>query len=487
MATAYDSVPYPGSVYTQTDPAALGVMAQLFGLPFAPFETCRVLEIGCGDGINLINLALSAPKARFVGVDLAETAIASAKADAAACGVTNIDFFAADLCDIGASFGEFDYVIAHGVLSWVPKSVGAALLKVIGERLAPGGLAMVSFVALPGGRTFQAIRDLLSYETREAGSPKDKLGRAFDVLENLLKLWSPKDADTAHMIGAARSVVGRRPHSLFHDELGEFWEPRLLADIAASVAAGGLLYLCDARPSGVAEALFPSESAAYARERAGGDWARLQQFLDFQDMRSFHNALFVKGGAPDRRRLASRLNGLWMQCELREVDRDNDKPDEAVFLTREGVRLTTNDPSLAGLFRALSHAYPEALPLGEVADLEGVADHVFKLFTSQVARMTTTRSRARREPGARPLASALARRQAARGEHDLASLTHTVARIEDEPLIWLLALLDGQRGRDEIAPPWAKAAGVDTARAAAALDGALGVLARAGLLMDAAV
>ena len=120
MPTAYDKVRYPGSVYAQTDPAALGVIAQLFGLPFAPFQNCRMLEIGCGEGVNLINLALSAPGARFLGVDLAQTAIASAKADAAACGLTNIEFLAADLRDIDAAFGKFDYIVAHGVFSWVP-------------------------------------------------------------------------------------------------------------------------------------------------------------------------------------------------------------------------------------------------------------------------------------------------------------------------------------------------------------------------------
>lgn len=486
MSTAYDRVRYPASLYTQTAPAALGVIAKLFGLPFAPFETCRMLEIGCGEGVNLINLALSAPQGRFLGVDLAETAVASARAEAVACGAANVEFLAADLRDIGAAFGEFDYVVAHGVLSWVPKPVGAALMEVIGERLAPGGMAMVSFVALPGARTLQAIRDLLSYETRDAASPEDKLTRAAAVLESHLALWSPKDADTAHMIGAARRILAQAPAVLFHDELGEAYEPRLITDVADAAAASGLLYLADARPSANAEALFPSEAGAYARERAGGDWTRLQQYLDFRDMRTFHNAIFVKGGAPDRRRCASRLEGLWIQCELREVGRDPAKPDEAVFMTGEGVRLSTNDPSLAAIFRALADAYPEALPLGETADLAAVADHVFKLYTSQVARILTAPPHACRQAGERPLASALARRQVARGERDLATSMQTVARIEDGPLIALIALLDGTRTREDLAEPWAAAAGVDTAKASAALDGALAVLARAGILLGAA-
>jgi len=485
VPTAYDNVRYPGSVYTQTAPAALGVIAKLFGLPFARFESCRMLEIGCGEGVNLINLALCAPGARFVGVDLAQTSIAIARAEAAACGVTNVEFFAADLRDIGAAFGEFDYVVAHGVLSWVPKPVGVALMRVVGERLAPGGMAMISFVALPGARTLQAIRDLLTYETRDAVSPEDKLKRAAAVLESHLELWSAKDADNAHMIGAARRVLAHARPVLFHDELGEAYEPRLLADVAALAAASGLLYLADARPREIEEALFPSESAAYARERAGGDWTRFQQYLDFRSMRTFHNAIFVKGDAPDRRRCASRLEGLWMQCELRKIERDLDKPDEAVFMTGEGVRLSTDDPGLDTLFHRLERAYPEAVPLDDVPDLADLADHVFKLFTSQVARILTAPPLARREAGRRPIASALARRQAARGERDLATFMQTVARIEEGPLLPLIALLDGTLGRDELARAWAPAAGVDTDRALAALDGALAVVARAGLLMGA--
>jgi SAM-dependent methyltransferase len=483
MATAYDSVRYPGSVYTQTDPAALGVIAKLFGLPFAPFKSCRMLEIGCGDGVNLINLALSAPGSRFLGVDLAQTAIANAKADAAACGLTNVEFIAADLRDIDASFGSFDYVVAHGVLSWVPKPIASALIRVIGERLAPGGIAMVSFVALPGGRTLQVIRDLLTYETRDATSPEDKLSRSVAALESFIGLWSAKGADTAYMIDAARRTLARAPGALFHDELSECYEPQLIADVAVAASKSGLLYLADARPRAIAEALFPSESAAYARVRAGGDWARFQQYLDFQDMRSFHNSVFVKGGAPDRRRCASRLEGLWIQCDLREVECESVKSDEVVFMTGEGVRLSTNDPSLAALFRGLANAYPEALPLSDVPDLVAVADHVFKLYTSQVARVSTAPSRARREAGQRPLASALACRQAARGERDLATLMQTVARMESDPLITLVTLLDGTRVRADLALPWAAMAGVDAAEASVVLDGALTVLARAGLLM----
>jgi len=195
MPNAYDRVHYPGQPYIQAHPAALGVFAKLFGLPFAPFETCRMLEIGCGDGVNLINLALSAPNARFVGVDLAEAPIARARADATACGCDNVEFVALDLRDIDASFGEFDYIAAHGVLAWVPDTVRVALFPAIGPRLAPHGLAMASFNALPGARAWQAMRDMLRYETAKAEAPEDKLRLAVEFLQRSVALWPENEAD----------------------------------------------------------------------------------------------------------------------------------------------------------------------------------------------------------------------------------------------------------------------------------------------------
>ena len=284
------------------------------------------------------------------------------------------------------------------------------------------------------------------------------------------------------MIGVAKRILGRAPEVLFHDELGEFYAPQLLADVAALAAAEGMTYLADTRPHMSEETLFPSAAAAPLRERADGDWLRFQKYLDFQQLRSFHNAVFVKG-APDRRRVADRLPGLWASCSLREVAADPAKPNEAVFETVSNVRMSTNDPRLVALFRKFAQAYPQALPLDGVADLEALADHVFRLFVSGVMGLATAPPRLAREAGERPLASSLARLQSARGERDLATLTHGVLRIEGGPLVALLALLDGTRG----APSWREIGprrrGSTRGKRATGWGEALNMLARAGVLM----
>ena len=86
-AATYDAVPYPGQPFAQTHPDRLATLAALFGLEAAPPAGCRLLEIGCGDGGNLLPMALGLPEASFVGFDSSPAAIARAREGAAAAGL----------------------------------------------------------------------------------------------------------------------------------------------------------------------------------------------------------------------------------------------------------------------------------------------------------------------------------------------------------------------------------------------------------------
>ena len=144
MANAYDRVRYPSQTFAVIHPTAIGAFAGIFGRPFAPFAGARVLEIGCGEEVNLINMALGAPSAQFVGVDLSEQAIAKACATARACVCANVSFHARDLLELGASIGRFDYILAHGVYAWVAPRVRQPFFRIVAERLSGQGFAVVS-------------------------------------------------------------------------------------------------------------------------------------------------------------------------------------------------------------------------------------------------------------------------------------------------------------------------------------------------------
>jgi len=68
--TSYDEVPYESQSFPQSHPNRLATLGRLFGLSPAPVAQCRVLELGCASGGNLIPMAYHLPESEFVGLDL---------------------------------------------------------------------------------------------------------------------------------------------------------------------------------------------------------------------------------------------------------------------------------------------------------------------------------------------------------------------------------------------------------------------------------
>ena len=176
--TLYDAVPYAGHPFAQTHPDRLATLATLFGLKPAAPGRCRVLELGCGDAGNLAPMALALPETQFVGIDAAPGAIARGRALADAVGLPNLTLETVAIEDFEPDAGGFDYVIAHGVYSWLPAPARDRLLALCARALARSGVAYVSYNALPGGRLREALRDVLRFHTAEFEDPTERVGQA---------------------------------------------------------------------------------------------------------------------------------------------------------------------------------------------------------------------------------------------------------------------------------------------------------------------
>src|SRR3981081_835880 len=122
-STLYDQVAYRTWPIPQTHPDRLATIALLHGMEPRAIDQCRVLELGCGDGSNLIPMAYGLPGSEFVGVDLAATAVSSGAAASSALGLRNVVLHHLDVMDVSDAFGAFDYIIAPGLYSWVPEPV----------------------------------------------------------------------------------------------------------------------------------------------------------------------------------------------------------------------------------------------------------------------------------------------------------------------------------------------------------------------------
>ncbi len=478
---AYDRVRYPSLTFGVIHPTAIGVFAALFGRRCRPFAASRVLEIGCGEGVNLINMALGAPRAEFVGVDLSGQSIARARMTAERCGCANVSFHDLDLVDVDASFGSFDTILAHGVYAWVPQAVRQAVFRVIGERLSHEGLAVVSYNVLPGSRLRQAIRDMLVYATNDVDDPETKLERARSFIAQQIEAWSDSEADERAIKSEARRLFDHQPEILFHDELGEHYAPQMLTDVVGAARQSGLEYLCDAQPGLSQEALFPSDDLAAMHERAGGDWVRFEQLADFRTLRRFRYSVFCRPGEVSRRREAARLRGLWAWSDLTVVQADPEAEDGAAF-EAHGIRLRTNDPTLAEFLLGLARAFPLAISLDPASEVPSLADRVIHLWTRLAIEIRTAPPPLVAAPGERPKVNALARVQAANGDALLASLRHSMLQVDDPSVRALVPLIDGTRTRSELAGEIAKRRTVPVADGSTELDGMLAEFTRAGLM-----
>ena len=129
VANAYDEVLYPGYPILQAHPNRLATLATLFGMEPASIQSCRVLELGCGDGANLIPMAFGLPASHFVGVDAAARPLAKGQVMIKSLGLKNIILHHSSVIDVAPELGQFDYIIAHGLYSWVPAAVQDKLLS----------------------------------------------------------------------------------------------------------------------------------------------------------------------------------------------------------------------------------------------------------------------------------------------------------------------------------------------------------------------
>src|SRR5205814_1187267 len=178
----YETVPYPPLIHPETHPDRIAVTARLLGLQAAPPDGCRVLDLGCGIGSNLIAMAELLPGSRFVGIDLAENQVQEGRATAGRIGLTNIEFRQADIMNLKEGFDQFDYVIAHGVYAWVPVEVRQKMLRLMRTILSPNGVAYVSYATYPGAYPMRAVRDIMLYRTRDIREPEERARVARDFM-----------------------------------------------------------------------------------------------------------------------------------------------------------------------------------------------------------------------------------------------------------------------------------------------------------------
>jgi 2-polyprenyl-3-methyl-5-hydroxy-6-metoxy-1,4-benzoquinol methylase len=456
MPFAYDVIPYTGKPFARTHPGRLAALATLYGMNPQSVDHCRVLELGCTDGGNLIPMALGLPNSEFVGVDLAGQQVATGQGIIGALGLKNIELCAADLMQVDEAWGEFDYIIAHGIYAWVPKPVRDAILRIAAQNLAPQGVAFVSYNTQPGGHLRTMFREMMLHHVSGVNDPEERVAKAQALMKFLDTAIDAKDSNYQAFVRREIAVIlGKPSYGLFHDDLAECWEPVYFCQFMADAQHHGLQFLAEADYCDMAEnGLHPEVVDRLAAFSGGGRLAR-EQYRDFLKFRRFRRTLLCHGEVQlDAKVKASHVRTLYVTSPANAVPQNAEEESAGIqtFDAGDGAQMKTAHPLVIGLITRLIEARPRLIHFEELSGEFGAenADAISKVLLSMYAAGLVEMAAWRPEfvlvAGERPMASPLSRLQANR-RLKMTTLAHTCVEAEDEQCRRLVTLLDGTRDR----------------------------------------
>lgn len=464
---SYDAIPYDSTPFADTHPNHLCVLGRLFGLATAEPATARILELGCASGGNIIPLACYLPEAQITGIELSAGQVTVAQQLIERLGLANIEVRQGDIMALGAELGQFDYIIAHGVYSWVPEAVRQRILTLCREHLAPHGIAYVSYNTLPGWRMRGTLRDMLLHHTRHATTPRARLDLAyglFDLLEQ-----ATADDETLPSRYLRSEIAGLRashPSYLYHEYLEEINQPFLFSEFVSAARGQGLNYLCDVELANDIPATLGA-AAADALD-AIDDLIEQGQYSDFVANRTFRRSLLCHAQAPLQRELAlEQLASFACSAQLTPEQGVNYRqPRNQRYRSATGQSYEVEHPLTKAALHHLAARYPDSIACDELyntaRDIVGsgagarhsderdaLLGELLSLFAHQALRLSPVPRHLPRPTPDHPRLNPLARAQAQMQLGHLATPNHTTLAL-DRFASRLAQLLDGTHSVAEL-------------------------------------
>lgn len=475
----YDRVPYPSLSYSQSHPDRLAAVATLLGMVPPSVERCRVLELGCASGGNLLPMAYGLPESEFVGIDYSARQIAEGQETAATLGLQNIALKHMDILDVKADLGQFDYIVAHGVFSWVPRPVQDKLLEVCKEALAPDGVAYISYNTYPGWHMMGIIREMMLFHTRDLSDPQERVTQARALLDVLSEAIPSDTSAYGNFLGTYAQFLqgelkGPRPTGdafLLHDELEEINDPTYFYQFVQRAERCGLQYLGEAEFRTMVGSNFDPQAF-----RKLGEMSRsvidLEQYMDFLRNRMFRQTLLCHQGIETSRTLKpEQLQSFYLASYAQPDTVELDIHSSAIvkFSGSDGATLSTDHPVTKAAMLCLAMVWPQALTFETLLSqararlgLEGTAaggaadvardaqvlgTNLLKAYSysGSLLELHVHVPHVALEVSERPIASALSRLQA-KSSNRVTNLRHERVRV-DEFDRYLLPYVDGSHDR----------------------------------------
>jgi SAM-dependent methyltransferase len=314
---SYDEIPYDSHSYFHTYPDHLRTLGVLFGMNPKAADSARVLELGCASGGNLIPMAYYLPKAKFIGIDNSVKQIDLAKQDVSQLNLTNIEFQCKSILNLDSkSLGKFDYIIVHGMFSWIDEQVRQKILDITRDCLAEQGIAYISYNTLPGWNMVKSIRDMMKYHGNFFNDTREKINQGKMFLNFVKNSLDGENSPYSNFLKQEIGIISNQSDAyLRHDHLETINQPYYFCDFMAQANNSGLQYLADANLPSMFLGNMPAKVAQQLSTVK--DIVRLEQHMDFIYNRRFRATLLCKGGIKLNRNLSmDNIKQFYLSCKI---------------------------------------------------------------------------------------------------------------------------------------------------------------------------
>ena len=371
----YDEVPYESYPYANSYPGHLKTVGTLFGMTPPALETAKILELGCAAGGNIIPIAMRYPKSKCVGVDLSSVQIDQANASVKGLGLKNMEFHCASITDVNEKYGKFDYIVCHGVISWVPENVREAILKTCGSLLTENGLAYVSYNTLPGWNMVRSIREMMLYHSELFGTIQEKVQQSRLLLDFVKDSLSESKAPYAEMLRTEAGLLAQQPdHYLRHDHLEETNRQFYFHEFMQEAAKSGLQYVGDASVSSMFLGNMPTKVAE--KLQAVNDVVRTEQYMDFINNRRFRSTIMCKNTVKLNRALnAEDIKKFYLNFKLvaekaiGDIDINDSTIAQFYFNGNKDSAISTSSPGMKAILYVFAEHWNQPLSFDEIVKL----------------------------------------------------------------------------------------------------------------------
>ena len=301
-------------------------------------------------------MAEQLPTATFLGIDTSRVQVAAGKKAVEAVGLKNVELREQDILDFSGTEGKFDYIIVHGIYSWVPDAVRERIMTICSDHLSDTGIAYISYNAHPGWSMRQSLRDMMLFHTRNITDSKSKVQQARALLAFLADSVPTENNAYGILLKNESSLMsGLSDNYLLHDILGAENTAFYFHEFVEAAGRHGLQYVGEPNVAEMLATNFP--------ERVRGTLAQLnnqivaqEQYMDFLRNRSFRQTLLCSAKVKLQRNLSPEsLNRFAFRSLLLRAS----GPVELVpgmnvtFVGSGGAQITSSDAFVKALLLAL--------------------------------------------------------------------------------------------------------------------------------------